>query len=195
MDSEKEKLIDREMLKKYYASLAIIIIGLFMAVLGLFLGSFMFPVILIGFLISFIGVYGAYRIRSNKEKLLKISSREKVIIGLSGFGGILNIIIGLSSLSGSGFLGTISVLGRTFIGITFIPSGILAIVGAFIELKSLFIGGVLCLIAGILSIVLPLIGNYYYFYGIIVSAPYFYFPTVFIIVGGILGILEYKKIK
>ncbi|MFX1417848.1 MAG: hypothetical protein ACFE9N_02885 [Promethearchaeota archaeon] len=120
--------------------------------------------------------------------------RKKVSIGLSGIGGVLDIFIGLPSLYGLGFLtwGTSRSLEH-FIGIIFLPSGILAFVGAFIEFKSLIIGGLLCLIAGISTIILPIIINYYYFNVIIYSElSLIYFPTLFIIVGGILGILEWR---
>ena len=119
--------------------------------------------------------------------------RKKISIGLSGFGGFLNIIIGLPTLFGMGLFWVTPLSVRTFIGITFLPSGILAVIGALVEFKSLIIGSCLCLLAGILTIVLPIIVNYYYFYGIIVSIPYLILPTFVIIVGGILGILEWYR--
>ena len=115
--------------------------------------------------------------------------RKFISIGLSGFGGFLNIIIGLPTLFGIGLFAWGTGLSlRIFIGITFLPSGIIAVIGALVENKSLIIGSLLCLLAGILTIVLPIIVNYYYFYGIIVSVPFIFFPTFLIIVGGILGI-------
>lgn len=122
--------------------------------------------------------------------------KKKLRIGLIGFCGFLNIIMGLLTLIGAGLLawGT-SLSFRNFIGITFIPSGILAIVGALVEFKSLLIGSFLCLLAGIFPIVLPLIVNYYTFYALKFYALIIYIPTFIIIVGGILGILKYKKMK
>ncbi|MFX1417847.1 MAG: hypothetical protein ACFE9N_02880, partial [Promethearchaeota archaeon] len=128
-------------------------------------------------------------------RLQKKMDRRKISIGLTLFGGVLDLIIGLPTLFGVGlFSWGAGISVRIFIGITFIPSGILAFVGAFIEFKSLIIGGILCLLAAILSIFLPLLVNVYYFYFILMM-PIFYISTVFIIVGGILGILEHKKMK
>jgi len=110
-------------------------------------------------------------------------------IGLSGFGGFLNIIIGLPTLFGMGLLAWGTGLSVCiFIGITFAPSGIIAVIGALVENKRLIIGSRLCLLAGMLTIVLLLIIDYYMFYVSMVFMPYIYIPTFLIIVGGILGI-------
>jgi len=168
--------------------------------------------ITLGIVLGAYGLYGIYLHKRKPEKYREILEkiherkvsigigkgidRRKIRIGLIGFCGFLNIIIGLLTLFRIGLLAWGTGLSFCiFIGITFIPSGILAIVGALVEFKSLIIGSFLCLLAGILTIVLPLIVNYYYFYVIIVAVPITYFPTFVIIVGGILGILKYKKMK
>ena len=115
-------------------------------------------------------------------------------IGLSGFGGFLNIIIGLSTLSGMGLLASGTRLW-ILIRITFIPFGIIAVIGALVENKRLIIGSCLCLLAGMLTIVLILIIDYPVFYVTMAFMPYIYIPTFLIIVGGILGISIPKSSK
>ncbi|MFX0000122.1 MAG: hypothetical protein ACFE9Q_00880 [Candidatus Hodarchaeota archaeon] len=218
--SKEIKITDEEMRRNYNKFLVISFFGFVPIIINLTISPIqliLFKLIVFILLMSLgiaLGAYGSYGLYLHKQKpekyreiiekklerkislrLRKKMGRKKISIGLSGFGGFLNIIIGLLSLFGIGLFGMGgSPSSRIFFGITFLPSGILAFVGAFIEFKSLIIGGFLCLLTGILTIVLPLIVNYNYFFTMIAYI-FLIIPTLLIIVGGILGILEQKSMK
>ncbi|MFW9969097.1 MAG: hypothetical protein ACFFDF_02775 [Candidatus Odinarchaeota archaeon] len=210
------KMKDEDIRRNYNKYLAITFFGFVSVII-----TFTFFIYLFFFLIPLgivLGAYGLYGINSHKRKpdeyreilkkklerkislrLEKKMDRRKISIGLIGIGGVLDIIIGLTSLLRMGLMfGTMhSPFFTNSIGITFIVSGILAIVGALFEYKSLIFGGLLCLIVGILTIVLTIIffGTTYPIFYLLASSLIFLIPTILVVVGGILGILEYEKMK
>ena len=213
--SKEIKITDEGMRRNYNKFLAITYFGILFVIINLtvLLPGYMtiFLLIPIGIAIGAYGVYGIYLHKRKPEKYRevlekvreikviigvgKVIDRRKIRIGLIGFFGFLNIIIGLPTLFGIGLLAWgVSLSLRIFIGLTFLPSGILAIVGALVEFKSLLIGSLLSLLAGIFSIFLPLFVNYYLFYALIMLF-FPYIPTFVIIVGGILGILKSNKME
>ncbi|MFX1328955.1 MAG: hypothetical protein ACFE91_12580 [Promethearchaeota archaeon] len=111
--------------------------------------------------------------------------RKKISIGLSGFFGFMNLIIAVLTYFRAGILtwGASLKLTNT-IGMIFILSGVLAVVGAAVEFRSLIIGSILCLTAVILSIIVSITFNYTY---------YRFSLYLFIIIGGILALWEYHK--
>ncbi|MFX1463458.1 MAG: hypothetical protein ACFFBF_10505, partial [Promethearchaeota archaeon] len=116
--------------------------------------------------------------------------RKKISIGISGFFGFINLIIAVYLL---GWSSSFLELANT-IRMILIPSGVLAIVGAAVEFRSLIIGSILCLAAVILSIIVSITLNYTYYrfslYLFIITGGV---PSLFIIIGGILGLWEYYK--
>jgi hypothetical protein len=107
-----------------------------------------------------------------------------VSIVVSIIGGILAIFFGFSMLMicNLGWIGPSFCLYQAIIG----GIGLLSIIGALIELKSLLAGSLICGITGVLGIILAVMIT------MILTYPTLYLVIFFFnIIGGALGILDY----
>jgi len=109
-------------------------------------------------------------------------------IGLSLIGGFVGVIFGFSGQTvGSWFINYEASLLPYFLYIGTVS--LFAVFGALIEFKYLMAGSFICLISGgLLIIVILIIGRV----NLIFLFPFF--PSFLIIVGGVLGIREFRRL-